>query len=176
VRWLLEVCVVVLLVGLVEARVLAYENQFTLGVSTGYSGLPTAPDELPDDGFMTGLTAGWGINDAWGLQGNLSYSFHPDEEPLQIGILGIETTYLLDIVRFVPVAGAGIDGLMTIRQGGVQGDFAVHALLGVDFLINPRWLIGLDTRFYWIPAELSSDLSPFMLTAAFRASYRFDLF
>ena len=154
----------------------AYENQLILGGSVGYSGLPTS-DSLPRNGVNVGLTAGWGINDAWGLQGNLAYGIHPDDEgSLNVGLVGIETTYLLDIVRFVPFAGVGLDGLMTVRNRDVQGDFAVHGLLGVDFHINRRWVLGADVRGYWVPADLSSDLDPFLLIGALRVSYLIDLF
>lgn len=172
---LVQLALALLLLALFCAPASAYEDELTLDASVGYSGLPGS-DDLPEHGAYVGLTAGWGINDAWGIQGNLAFSRHPDASPLNIGLLGLETTYVLDIVRFVPVVGAGIDGLMTVRERHVQGDFALHALVGVDFLINPDWLVGVDSRLYWIPAELSSDLEPFMFTVAVHAGYRFDLF
>ena len=161
--------------ALLSTRASAYEDRLTLDASVGYSGLPGS-DELPEHGAHFGLSAGWGINDAWGIQGNLGFSRHPDSSPLNIGLIGLETTYLLDIVRFVPFFGAGIDGLMTVRDRQVQGDFGLHALIGVDFLINPKWLVGVASRLYWIPADLSSDLEPFMFIVAVHAGYRFDLF
>ncbi len=172
---LVQLALALVLVALLCAPASAYEDTLTLDASVGYSGLPDG-DDLPEHGAYVGLSAAWGINDAWGLQGNLGFSRHPDGSPLNIGLLGLETTYVLDIVRFVPMIGAGIDGLMTVRDRHVQGDFALHALIGFDFLINRDWLVGLNSRLYWIPAELSSDLQPFMFTVAVHAGYRFDLF
>ena len=152
----------------------AYDDQATLGLEVGYAGMPST-DTLPRNGVNVGLVAGGGFGDAWSIQGLLSYNIFPDERPLHLGMAGLETVYALDIVRFVPLIGAGIDGLLTVRDGRTRGDFALHALLGVDYLINQRWLIGADVRGYWVATNATSPLDPFIVTAGARAGVRFDL-
>ena len=71
--------------------------------------------------------------------------------------------------------GAGLDGLLTVRDREARGDFALHALLGVDFLINPRWIIGADARAFWVTTHAQSPLHSFILTVAARVAVRFDL-
>ena len=67
------------------------------------------------------------------------------------------------------------DGLLTVRDGRTRGDFALHGLLGVDYLINQRWLVGADVRGYWVATNAASPLDPFILTAGARVGVRFDL-
>ena len=88
---------------------------------------------------------------------------------------GLETVYALDIVRFVPLIGFGLDGLLSVLERQAFGDFALHALLGVDFLLNPRWIIGADARVFWIATYKKSPLDQFMVTAAVRVGVRFDV-
>ncbi len=152
----------------------AYEDQATLGLEVGYAGIPRS-DTLPRNGIDVGLSAGGGIGDAWSIQGLLSYNIFPNERPLHLGMAGIETVYALDIVRFVPLIGFGVDGLLTVRDRGTRGDFALHILLGVDYLISQRWLIGADVRGYWVATNAHSPLDPFIVTAAARVGVRFDL-
>ena len=152
----------------------AYEDQATLGLEVGYAGIPGS-DTLPRNGVDVGLSAGGGLGDAWSIQGLLSYNIFPNDRPLHLGMAGLETVYALDIVRFVPLIGFGIDALLTVRDGRSRGDFALHVLLGVDYLINERWLIGADVRGYWVATNAHSPLDPFILTAGVRAGVRFDL-
>jgi hypothetical protein len=151
----------------------AYEDQATLGLEVGYAGIPRT-DTLPRNGVDVGLIAGGGFGDAWSIQGLLSYNIFPDERRLHLGMAGLETVYALDIVRFVPLIGFGIDGLLTVRDRRTRGDFALHVLLGVDYLIK-RWLVGVDVRGYWVATNAASPLDPFILTASARVGVRFDL-
>ena len=152
----------------------AYEDQATLGVEVGYAGMPST-STLPRNGVDIGLIAGGGLGDSWSIQGLLSYNVFPDERPVHLGMAGLETVYALDITRFVPLIGFGVDGLLTVRDRRTRGDFALHGLLGVDFLINPRWLIGADARGYWVATHAASPLDSFILTVGVRAGVRFDL-
>ena len=152
----------------------AYEDQATLGLAVGYAGIPRS-DTLPRNGVDMAFSAGGGIGDAWSIQGVLAYNVFPDEQPLHVGMAGLETVYALDIVRFVPLIGFGVDGLLTVRDRRTWGDFALHVLLGVDFLINERWLVGADARGYWIATNARSLLDPFIVTVGARVGVRFDL-
>ena len=163
-----------LLLALLPSNARAYEDQATLGVAVGYAGIPGS-STLPRNGVDFALSAGAGFGDAWSIQGLLSYNVFPNERALHLGMLGLETVYALDIVRFVPLLGVGIDGLLTVRDRRTRGDFALHALVGVDFLINPRWLVGADVRGYWVATNAASPLDPFIITAGARVGLRFDL-
>jgi hypothetical protein len=152
----------------------AYEDQATLGLAVGYAGMPQG-DALPRNGLDLALSAGGGFGDAWSIQGLLSYNVYFDDQPLHLSMAGLETVYALDIVRFVPLIGFGLDGILSVRERDARGDFALHVLLGVDFLINPRWIIGADARGFWVATNAKSPLEPFIVTVALRAGIRFDL-
>ncbi len=162
------------LVASLPSMARAYEDQATLGLEVGYAGIPTT-DTLPRNGVDVGLSAGGGIGDAWSIQGLLSYNVFPTERPLHLSMAGLETVYALDIVRFVPLIGFGVDGLLTVRDRRSRGDFALHVLLGVDYLIDQRWIVGADVRGYWVATNAASLLDPFILTVGARVGVRFDL-
>ena len=162
------------LVASLPASARAYEQQATVGFAVGYAGTPDS-EGLPEHGIDFAVSAGGGIGDAWNIQGMLSHNVFPAERPFHMSIAGLETVYALDIVRFVPLFGAGLDGFLSVRDGRARGDFALHGLLGIDFLINPRWIIGADVRGFWVATNAKSPLGPFVLTAALRAGVRFDL-
>lgn len=155
-----------------EAR--AYEDQATVGLAVGYAGLPQQ-SELPSNGVNVALSAGGGIGDAWSIQGIVSYSAYPDASALHMGMAGLETVYALDIVRFVPLIGVGLDGVLSVRERDARGDFALHVLVGIDFLVNRRWIVGADARGFWVATNAKSPLGPFIVTAALRLGFRFDV-
>jgi len=45
---------------------------------------------------------------------------------------------------------------------------ALHALLGLDDLIDARWSVGTDLRGFWVGTHAQSPLDAFILTAAVR--------
>ena len=168
-------CLGIVAVGLLVARPAdALEEKATVELGVGYAGIP-GNDNLPNHGLQFSALGGWGWRGPWTLRGALSYSYHFDDQPLHVGIATAEVLYALEIVRCVPFAGLGVDGLLTVRDGNVGGDFGLSAVLGVDFLATPRWLVGLDVRGIWIPTKVSSDLDPFYLSATLRAGLIFDL-
>lgn len=130
-------------------------------------------DTSPRNGIDAAVSAGVGIGDAWSIQGLLAYNALPGDPALHVSSAGLETVYALDIVRFVPLIGFGLDGFLTVRDRSARGDFALHALAGVDFLINRRWLVGADVRGYWVATNAHSPLDAFFLTAAARVGVRF---
>ena len=162
------------LLAVLPSTAQAYEDQATLGLAAGYAGIPGS-DTVPRNGVDVGLSAGGGFGDAWSVQGLLNYSIFPNARALHLGMAGIETVYALDIVRFVPLLGAGLDGLLTVRERRTRGDLALHFLVGFDYLINSRWLVGADVRGYWVATNAQSPLDPFLITASARVGVRFDL-
>ncbi len=152
----------------------AYEDQATLGVAVGYLGVPGST-AVPPNGVDGALSAGAGIGDAWSVQGLVSYGALLGTPSVQVGTVGVEATYALDIVRFVPLLGFGLDGLLSVQERRAIGDFALHVLLGFDFLINRRLIFGGDFRGYWVATNARSRLDPFVLRAGVRLGVRFDL-
>ncbi|MDH3201538.1 MAG: porin family protein [Myxococcales bacterium] len=167
------ICATFVALVCVPSTASAYEDQATLALAVGWAGIPGS-STLPRNGVDVGLSAGFGITDAWGIQGVLSYNVFPDERRLQMGVAGLEAIYLLDIVRFVPIFGFGIDGLVSGRADSTRGDFALHALVGFDYLISDRWSVGADARGYWVATNANSFLDPFFVTVAARVGVRFD--
>jgi len=163
-----------LLLASLPAPARAYEDQATLGIAVGYAGMPDS-EALPVNGVDFAISAGGGIGDAWSIQGLLSHNIYFGDATLNMSMAGLETVYALDIVRFVPLLGFGLDGILSVAERQARGDFALHALLGVDFLINPRWIIGADARGFWVATNAQSSLGPFIITAALRLGFRFDL-
>ena len=162
------------LLGSLPASVRAYEDRATLGVGAGYAGMPES-EGVPPHGVNLAVSAGGGFGDAWSLQGVLAYNAFLGSPTLHLSLAGLETVYALDIVRFVPLLGAGLGGLLTVRQRHARGDFALHVLLGVDYLINARWVLGVDARGFWVTTHTRSPLGPFVVTVALRGSVRFGL-
>jgi hypothetical protein len=115
------------------------------------------------------------IGDAWNIQGLLIYGIFPYQRPLSLATAGIDTAYALDIVRIVPLFGFGIDGVLSVRDRSTRGHQVLHALLGVDYLSNPRWLVGADLRGHWIATHAASPLDAVIGMAAVQVGLRFDL-
>ena len=156
------------------ANASAFEEQVTVAVELGWAGIPNS-STLPLNGIDVGVTAGYGITDAWGVRGLANFNLlFSEERRLRTGILGAEAIYLLDIVRFVPIFGFGIDAMISGFATEKRGDFAMHALLGVDFLISPRWLVGLDGRGFWVTTNRASFLDALFFTVGARVGIRFD--
>jgi hypothetical protein len=156
----------------------AYEEQATLFVDLGYAAA-LANEDLPTSGAQIGLGGSWGLTDAWTIRGRLAYAAHPASEVLHVGIVGVEVFYMLDILELVPFAGLGIDGIGTIHDGGsgtfFGADFAIHAVVGLDWLVSRRLIVGVDVRPYILPLSFDDDpLSPVYLSANVRLSIVFE--
>lgn len=154
----------------------AYEDQATLFVDLGYAAALGA-DALPTHGIVGGLGGSWGLTDAWTIRGRLAWSGHPRD--LQMGTLGVEVFYMLDILDLVPFAGLGVDGILTIADDGtgssLGGTFAVHAVVGLDWLVSRRFVLGLDVRPHLLPLGFGDDALPsIVLSASLRLSIVFD--
>lgn len=156
----------------------AYEDQATLFVDLGYAAATGAPAlASATHGIVGGVGGSWGLNDAWTLRGRLAWAGHPSD--LQVGSLGVEVYYMLDILKLVPFAGLGVDGIATLADDGTGtsfgASFAVHALVGLDWLISRKFILGLDVRPHLLPLGLGDDALPsFYLSASLRVSIVFD--
>lgn len=155
---------------------LAYEDEVTLSVGTGYAAVLANPD-LPTHGARLAVDVGIGLNDAWTLTPRAEWVFHPASTMLQVGIVGVELTYAFDILEVVPFFGLGVDGIGTLRDGAFGADLAVHAVVGLDWLVTRDWLVGLDVRPYVLPFSLAdSGIDPVYLTVGVHVGYGFERF
>ena len=156
----------------------AYEDQATLFVDLGY-GVALANDALPPHGLAIGLGGSWGLTDAWTLRGRLGYAVHPATPALHVATVGAEVFYLLDLLQLVPFAGVGIDGLGTVFDDGsgtsVGANVALHAIVGLDWLVSRRVILGVDVRPYILPFSFDDgSLAPVYLSASLRFSLVFE--
>jgi hypothetical protein len=152
----------------------AYEDQWTLGADIG-AGLVLGNDSAPVAGIAVGVGASVGLSSAWTFRGRLSYDFHPATLPLHVMTVGAEVYYTLDILKFVPFFGVGLDGIGTVQEGALGADLAFHALVGVDWLVSRELVIGLDIRPYVLPFSLAErGIDPVYLSASLRVSLVFD--
>ncbi|MCB9614294.1 MAG: hypothetical protein H6722_17800 [Sandaracinus sp.] len=154
----------------------AYEDEVTLSIGTGY-GVVLANPDLPTHGARLAVDVGIGLNDAWTLTPRVEWVFHPASEMLHVGIVGLETTYAFDILEIVPFFGLGLDGIGTLRDGAFGVDLAVHAVVGLDWLVTRDWLVGLDVRAYVLPFSLATNgIDPVYLTVGLHVGYGFERF
>lgn len=173
-RCLLWICGSLALIAALPPTARAYEDQATFGFAVGYLGVPGAT-VVPPNGVDGAVSAGVGIGDAWNIQGLVSFGALLGNPQVELGTVGLEFAYALDIVRFVPLLGAGLDGMLSVRERRALGDFALHFLVGFDFLINRRLIFGGDFRGYWVATNARSRLDPFLMRAGARLGVRFDI-
>lgn len=154
----------------------AYEDQATLFVDLGYASA-LGNDALPTHGVIGGIGGSWGLNDAWTLRGRVGWAGHPRD--LQVGLLSVEVFYMLDILELVPFAGVGASAVGALDRDDTgtyfRGSFAVHAVVGLDWLINRKFVLGVDVRPHLLPLGFDDDaLPPIYLSATLRLSVVFD--
>lgn len=168
----MQASVVLLLLGPAEAK--AYEDQVGLGLDAGYA-VVLGNADLPAHGIPFGLTFWWGLGDTFQLQGRIGYAPHPDLQTLHVGVASAEILYLLDLMQVVPFAGVGADLLYLRRGSAAAFEPAFHLLVGLDYLIDRRWIAGLDIRPFVLPLEIPArGFSPVYLTASLRLTLAFD--
>jgi len=163
---------VFLAAGAVPEVARAYEETVTVGLDVGLGLAPSADIGVP--GSQVGISASWGLNDAFTLAGRVGYGWHPSGVDAHLLVGGVEVAYLLDILQVVPFFGLGTDALGLFRGGTRSPDWALHAVAGLDWLVTRTWIVGLDVRAYFLPLDLDSDLSPYYVTIAFRVSMAFE--
>jgi len=152
----------------------AYEGQFGVGVDVGYGAL-LGGTGVPAHSVPIGLSFWWGLGDTFQLQTRLTYAPHPAAPPLHLGTASIELVYLLDVLRVVPFLGIGVD-LLYLRWGPADAfEPAAHLLLGLDYLIDRRWIVGLDFRPFILPLEIPArGFAPVIVTASLRLTMSLD--
>jgi hypothetical protein len=129
----------------------AYEDQATVGVGLGYAhafGLEPAP------GAMLALSTSLGLSETLAARALVGYGLHPGDEPLHVGVAGAELIYLVDVIELVPWFGLGADAVLRARASELRPELAVHAVLGLDYLLSRELTLTLELR----PHVLLTDL------------------
>ena len=150
----------------------AYDHQATLELGLGWAHAfdATAYDE---NGLAVVLGGSVGLGDTFALRGAITWAGHPGPSFAQVGQIGAEVVYLVDILEVVPFAGIGIDAMGTIAGSDARADFAVHAVGGVDWLFQRGMYVGIEARPFLALTAL--DAAPIHLTVTARFGLTFDL-
>lgn len=155
----------------------AYEDRAAFALELGY-GLVASPAPLPQHGFVSGLSVGFGLGDAWELRVDAAYGLHP--ETMHRLRTSAEIVYLLDILQVVPFVGLGAGGSFTFTdemppdiQSMIRSDFEAHVTIGFDVLLERDWTVGLVVRPIFQLTSAENDLVYLTITA--RAQFLLDL-
>lgn len=149
----------------------AYEDQLTVGGNLGFA--ERIADEGPHHGGMFGISSSIGLDDIWTVRGRFSYSIHQAPDLLHAFFLSAEILYLIDIMEFVPFLGGGPDGVATLWKDQFDVDFALHAVVGVDYLFSREVIFGLEVRPLFFITSTSTQIT--FLSVNFTASYSFEM-
>jgi hypothetical protein len=162
--------VICLLDGVQPSAAHAYEDQWTLGVGLGYA--HAFPHDAPHPGALAELSASLGLDPVWSVRARLSAAFHPDDHALYRGMAGGELLYMIDILELVPSFGLGVDAIASRSDAKTRADFALHAVLGLDYLLSRTLTLGFDVRPYLLAARVKDE--PLYLALSASLVWMFD--
>jgi hypothetical protein len=152
----------------------AYERQWQVGASFGYAALLGG---TTSNGFGGGLSLAYGLNDSFNLLVDLDATAHPSSQWTVVSG-GVGAAYVLDVLRWVPWAGAEVGPaalVSTDSKCGASttepcGAFRINLAIpfGLDYQITRSFSVGAMGRFQ----VLLLGPSPWMTIGAFaRAQY-----
>lgn len=160
-----------LLAAALPSSARAYEDQLSVGVGLGYA-YATRSDSSHHGGYVN-LEASLGLSPTWSLRGLLGFGHHPAQPRLSEAVLGVEALYLVDVLEFVPYAGLGVDGLLSITARDVQTALGAHPVVGVDWLLDRSFLLGLCARPIFVVSDL--ERGPLYVSVSLNATWLLDL-
>ncbi len=153
----------------------AFEDQATVSVDLGYSQIAAAESAIGSAGPTLGLSASVGLSDAFTISGRVGYALHPAEVTAHLLTFHAEVVYLIDILQIVPFVGLGINGAFAFANEA-GANLGLHALVGVDYLVSRKVIVGLDVRVAWLPLELSApSAGAILIQAGLRVSFAFEI-
>ncbi|MDX2021749.1 MAG: hypothetical protein SF187_16030 [Deltaproteobacteria bacterium] len=156
----------------------AAEEEWQFGVSAG--GARVAADGASPLGAIVGVDAQYGFNDAWAARAAVEAAWLErvnQDAVVRVGHAALGITYSLDVLRLLPF----VEGSVCVLGvgGGVadkRSDVGLQVGLGADYLLNPRYSVGLIGRYTYLPVQLTgSDTfgeTPQLATVSLRVSYR----
>jgi hypothetical protein len=138
---------------LAPAPAAAYEHQWHAGGSFGYAGLFGAETS---QGFGGGAHLAYGVNDAINLLAEIDATAYPSSKWTVVSC-GFGATYVLDVLQWVPWAGAevGPAGLFSFdpKCGALATEpcsaFRINLAIpfGLDYQISRSFNVGVGGRF-----------------------------
>jgi hypothetical protein len=168
-----RIAIIALVAASLPLKAAAYEDQLSLGVGAGYA--YATRSNSSHHGLYANLEASLGFSPEWSLRGLVGFGEHP-ASPLLSRLtrltLAVEALYLVDVLELVPYAGIGLEALASF---GPQGQLAIgaHPVVGIDWLLDRSFLIGLSARPVFLLNAL--DHEPLYLTVSLTASWLLDL-
>ncbi len=153
----------------------AFERQWHAGAGFGYSMLATAAGTAHGFGGAAHLT--YGLNDTWNAMAQVDFTRQPSGDlAVAGGALGIG--YVLDVLRWVPYAGAMAGGYDVWTTGATcsaaptlpchSARLGLSVPVGLDYQLNRSFAVGVQGRYQLL---LLGDAPAHMITAFARAEY-----
>jgi hypothetical protein len=119
----------------------AFERQWHAGVDAGYAQLF---GQGGSPGFGGGAHLAYGMSDMFNALLELDLSRHPDASSTVYNLVG-GFAYTLDVAQAVPYFGL-LAGPYVTRGDVEKTAFMFQFALGLDYLIERNWAIGLQFR------------------------------
>ena len=164
--WCLSVC------AALPATALAYDHQATAELGLGFAHAFGTPP-YDENGPAAELGGSIGLGDTFALRASFTWASYPGASFTQVGLLGAEVVYLVDVLEVVPYFGLGVDAIGTYDGTAAQADFGVHAVAGFDWLFTRSMYVGVEARPTVVLTSL--DTVPVQLSVLLRYGLTFEL-
>jgi hypothetical protein len=154
-------CPLLLLAALAQ-RAAADEKEFLLAVQPGFSLIHVGDQTAWGGG--AGVDFAYGVTDALAVRATGAFTGQAigeakmnDQVTAPSGTVlsyfaGVGVTYTIDVLRVVPYIDFAVGALGTRRptlQGDAWGhDFGIEIGLGLDYLVNRRFAVGVVVRYH----------------------------
>ncbi len=163
-------CLVAALVLSASQPVLAFENQWHLGVGAGIANYDRGSSVAP----AFGIHGAYGLSDSFDARLELINSWH-SSDPLGAALLGV--TCKLDVIQLIPWGGLAVggyylgDGLSGKGRNSFEPGMA--ALFGLDYAWSREWGLSLALGLHMLPfAEDRTPVAVRATTALLRVEHR----
>ncbi len=144
----------------------AVEQEHHIGVDLGLGMLTISDQSAPDVGATFGVHYTYGLTDQFNLLAEVQYSrvaFNaidpgdPPTHPSNVWDADVGAAYVFDVLRWVPYIGA-LGGAYVLDGGTIPGNLVlpgVEFVLGLDYLLTPRWSVGFEASEHMLFTDVS---------------------
>jgi hypothetical protein len=147
----------------------AVENEHQFGGDAGGSILWVGDKHGPDVGGGIGVHYTYGLNDAFNLMAegawsvvalgeNVAGASTPRTRPTNLTNAGIGVGYVFDVLRWVPYAGALLEGY-ALNGGTIAGTRVLPGVAaggGIDYRFGRSWAAGAAVRWHFLLTDAST--------------------
>ena len=158
--------VVVVLVGFFSSRARADEDDWQVAGRVGLAGV--VADGRSPLGLGLGGDVQYGLDDAWAVRLSLAGAGQRVDEDKAHMLPGgtmwsyaafAGLGYTMDVLRLLPTFEAGV-GVLGVRGAVKKSHLAVGVQigLGADYLLTPRFSVGLAAQYVFAPFDLFSHV------------------